>query len=39
MKKVPENITAFGVFLTSQSFDLENRVKVKVSDLENSKRA
>jgi hypothetical protein len=37
MKKTPENITAYGVFLTSRSFDLENRAKVNVIDLENSK--
>jgi hypothetical protein len=27
MKKTPENITAYGVFLISRSLDLENRVK------------
>jgi hypothetical protein len=37
MKKTPENITAYGVFLTSRPFDLENSVKVTDYDLENSK--
>jgi hypothetical protein len=38
MKKNTENVTAYGVFGISRFFDLENRVKVKVNDLENSKR-
>jgi hypothetical protein len=37
MKKMPDNITAYGVFKLRRPFDLENSVKVTVHDLENSK--